>query len=77
VRFAFIAPAKAIFPIAWMCRMPAVSRAGFYAWRQRPVAPRTRQAPVLALASRRELRRAPRSRWPSAGGRWSCVGAAR
>jgi putative transposase len=50
VRFAFIATEKAAFPVALMCRMLAVSRAGFYAWRQRPVAARTRQDRVLAVA---------------------------
>jgi transposase InsO family protein len=33
-----------------MCRLLAVSRAGFYAWRQRPMAPRTRQDQTLAVA---------------------------
>jgi putative transposase len=50
VRFAFIAAEKAGFPVALMCRVLAVSRAGFYAWRQRPVAKRTRQDQVLAVA---------------------------
>jgi transposase InsO family protein len=50
VRFAFIAAEKAYFPIALMCRLLAVSRAGFYAWRQRPMAPRTRQDQTLAVA---------------------------
>jgi len=50
VRFAFIETEKACFPIALMCRMLAVSRAGFYAWRRRPVARRTRQDGTLAVA---------------------------
>jgi len=50
VRFAFIATEKARFPVALMCRLLAVSRAGFYAWRQRPMAARTRQDQVLAVA---------------------------
>jgi hypothetical protein len=50
VRFAFIETEKACFPVALMCRMLAVSRAGFYAWRRRPVAVRTRQDQVLAVA---------------------------
>jgi hypothetical protein len=50
VRFAFIATEKACFPVALMCRMLRVSRAGFYAWRRRPLAARTRQNQVLAVA---------------------------
>ena len=48
MRFAFIETEKA--PITLMCRMLAVSRAGFYAWRRRPVAARTREDQVLAVA---------------------------
>lgn len=33
-----------------MGRLLAVSRAGFYAWRKRPMAARTRQDQVLAIA---------------------------
>jgi hypothetical protein len=43
VRFSFIETEKACFPVTLMCRMLAVSRAGFYAWRRRPAAARTRQ----------------------------------
>ena len=50
MRFAFIASEKACFPVALMCRILAVSRAGFYAWRRRPVAARTRQDQVLTVA---------------------------
>jgi hypothetical protein len=50
VRFAFIATEKARFPVALMCRLLAVSRAGFYAWHKRPMAARTRQNQVLAVA---------------------------
>jgi putative transposase len=48
VRFAFIEVEKAKFPVALMCRVLKVSRAGFYAWRWRPAAPRTRQDQALA-----------------------------
>lgn len=50
MRFAFIAAEKACFPVALMCRILAVSRAGFYAWRRRPAARRTRQDGTLAVA---------------------------
>ncbi len=50
MRFAFIETEKAGFPVVLLCRMLAVSRAGFYAWRRRPVAVRTRQDQVLAVA---------------------------
>jgi putative transposase len=41
VKFAFIAAEKAAFPVRILCRTLEVSRAGFYAWQQRPPAPRT------------------------------------
>ncbi len=48
MRLAFIEEVKAGFPVALMCRVLKVSRAGFYAWRSRPAATRTRQDQVLA-----------------------------
>ncbi len=48
MRFAFIEEEKASFPVALMCRVLKVSRAGFYAWRSRPGPTRTRQDQVLA-----------------------------
>lgn len=50
MRFAFIEAEKACFPVTLMCRVLAVSRAGFYAWRRRPPAARTRQDQTLAVA---------------------------
>ena len=49
MRFAFIATEKACYPVALMCRMLQVSRAGYYAWCQRPPAPRTLKDQTLAL----------------------------
>ena len=50
MKFAFIETEKAGFPVALLCRMLAVSRAGFYAWCGRPAAVRTRQDQELAVA---------------------------
>ena len=43
MRFAFIAVEKARFPVRVLCTTLGVSRAGFYAWRTRPLAPRHEQ----------------------------------
>jgi transposase InsO family protein len=60
VKFAFIAAEKAAFPVTVLCRVLGVSRAGFYAAQQRPVAPRvaadarlTLQIAAIHRASRR------------------------
>jgi len=50
VRFAFIAAEKATFPVRLLCRTLQVSRAGFYAWRTRPPAPRQQADERLGLA---------------------------
>jgi transposase InsO family protein len=49
VRFAFIEAEKASFPITHSCAVLEVSRAGFYAWRARPVARRTREDQRLGV----------------------------
>jgi transposase InsO family protein len=50
VRFAFIAAEKAAFPVRVLCRILAVSRAGFYAAQARPAAAHTRRDQQLAVA---------------------------
>jgi transposase InsO family protein len=49
VRFAFIAVEKARFSVRLLCRVLEVSRAGFYAWQDRPPAPRTQADERLGL----------------------------
>ena len=49
MRFAFIATEKACYPVALMCRVLQVSRAGYYAWCKRPAASRTLKDQTLAL----------------------------
>jgi putative transposase len=41
VRFTFIAAEKAHYPLRVLCRCLGVTRSGYYAWAQRPVARRT------------------------------------
>jgi putative transposase len=49
VKFAFIAAEKAAFPVSVLCRTLGVTRAGFYAWRRRPPAPRVQGDERLGL----------------------------
>jgi transposase InsO family protein len=49
VKFAFIAAEKAAFPVRVLCRILAVSRAGFYAAQARPAAAHTRRDQQLAV----------------------------
>jgi len=49
VRFAFIATEKACYPVALMCRVLQVSRAGYYAWCKRPAAQHTQEDQRLEL----------------------------
>ena len=49
VRFAFIWVEKASFPVRMLCRVLAVSRAGFYAWQGRAPSARTQADERLGL----------------------------
>jgi putative transposase len=49
VRFAIIAREKACYPVALMCRVLKVSRAGYYAWCKRPTAHHTQEDQRLGL----------------------------
>jgi putative transposase len=49
VRFAFIAVEKACFPVRALCRVLAVSRAGFYAWHTRAPSPHAHADERLGL----------------------------
>ena len=59
--FAFIEEARGRFGVTRLCRLFAVTRAGFYAWRRRPVSARRRQDWALlaehACALREDERR--------------------
>jgi putative transposase len=49
VKFAFIAVKRVAFPVGPMCRVLGVSSSGYYAWRKRPVAPKTKADALLAV----------------------------
>lgn len=49
MRFRFVEAEKASYPVRLLCRCLAVSRAGYYAWRQRPMAARAREDAQLGV----------------------------
>jgi putative transposase len=61
VRFAAIEAEKAICPIARACRVMEVSKAGFYAWRNRPESAHTREDRRLAVLVRESHERSRRT----------------
>jgi putative transposase len=57
MRFAFIRAHHGQFPLELMCHILGVSRAGYYAWRDRPPSERARRQAALTEQIRREHRR--------------------
>jgi putative transposase len=49
VKFAFIDVKRVAFPIGPMCHVLGVSCSGYYAWRRRPAAPKTKADALLAV----------------------------
>ena len=49
MRFAFIAREKAYYPVALMCQVLKVSRAGYYAWSKRPASHQIQEDQRLGL----------------------------
>jgi putative transposase len=52
MRFKFIAQHHEQFPVRLMCRVLCVARAGYYAWRRRPIAPRKLRRALLVESIR-------------------------
>ncbi len=52
MKYAWIREHRDSFPIAAMCRVLRVSKAGFYAWRERPVSPRAERTARIRQAVR-------------------------
>ena len=48
----FIARHRGIWPVAWLCEAPGVSRSGFNAWLGRPPSERSRSGEVVGAKVR-------------------------
>ena len=59
MRYRCIERRREEYPVRMMCRVLRVSRSGYYAWRERPVSPRTQKDRVLT-AEIREVHQASR-----------------
>jgi putative transposase len=55
VKFVFVAAEKALYPVRLLCTVLEVSRSGYYAWVDRPVAPKTIADAHLVLEIRAAL----------------------
>jgi transposase InsO family protein len=56
MRYAFIQAEKALYPVAVLCRVMAVTRSGFYTWCRHPLSRRTRENQAV-LAQIRQCHR--------------------
>ena len=55
MRFAFVAKHRSIWPVAWLCKALDVSRSGFHAWLNRPLARGLWKTRALLAVMRAEL----------------------
>jgi putative transposase len=61
MKFGFVARHRGIWPVAWICEALGVSRAGFYAWLERPPSARARSDEELGTAVRVSFLRSDRT----------------
>jgi putative transposase len=61
MKFGFVARHRGIWPVAWICEALGVSRAGFYAWLERPPSARARSDEELGTKVRASFLRSDRT----------------